>query len=241
MKAMHRLIVTSAAYRQGSNVRAELMEKDPYNRLVARQSRVRLDAEVVRDVELAASGLLCDKIGGPSVFPPQPEGVTSVGQIKRVWKVSEGPDRYRRGLYTWVWRMSPHPLLTSFDVPDATLACTRRNRSNTPLQALTLLNDAAFVEFAQALAGRLVREASGDQERVRLAFRLATGRNPAEDEVAVLMCLLAKQRQTYAADAMAAKQVCGEKIPSGSDEKEFASWVMIGRVVLNLDEAITRE
>jgi hypothetical protein len=241
MKAMHRLIVTSAAYRQASSIRPELMEKDPYNRLIARQSRVRLDAEVVRDAELAASGLLSDKIGGPSAFPPQPEGVTSVGQIKRAWKVSEGPDRYRRGLYTWVWRMTPHPLLTSFDVPDATLACTRRNRSNTPLQALTLLNDAAFVEFAQALAGRLVKEASGDQERVRLAFRLATGRNPAEDEMAVLLRVLEKQRRTYAGDTAEAKKVCGGKVPAGTDEKEFAAWVMVGRVVLNLDEAITRE
>jgi hypothetical protein len=241
MKAMHRLMVSSAAYRQASSVRPELLEKDPYNRLIARQSRVRLDAEVVRDVELAASGLLSDKIGGPSVFPPQPEGVTSVGQIKRVWKVSEGPDRYRRGLYTWVWRMTPHPLLTSFDVPDATLACTRRNRSNTPLQALTLLNDAAFVEFAQALAGRVVKEAGGDDERVRLAFRLATGRSAAEEEMIVLLRVLAKERQTYAADAAGAKQMCGGRAPSGLDGKEFAAWVMVSRVVLNLDEAITRE
>jgi mono/diheme cytochrome c family protein len=241
MKAMHRLLVTSTAYRQASNVQPELMEKDPYNRLIARQSRVRLDAEVVRDVELAASGLLSDKIGGPSVFPPQPEGVTSVGQIKRAWKVSEGPDRYRRGLYTWVWRMTPHPLLTSFDVPDATLACTRRNRSNTPLQALTLLNDAAFVEFAQVLAGRVVKEASGDEKRLRLAFRLATGRNPSADEMALLMRLLTKQRQAYAADAVGAKQVCGGKAPAGLEEREFAAWVMVGRVVLNVDEAITRE
>jgi hypothetical protein len=137
--------------------------------------------------------------------------------------------------------MTPHPLLTSFDVPDATLACTRRNRSNTPLQALTLLNDAAFVEFAQALAGRLVTEVKGDQERVRLAFRLTTGRGPAEDEMAVVLRVLAKQRQTYTADAAGAKQLCGGKTPSGLDEKEFAAWVMVGRVVLNLDEAITRE
>ena len=153
---MHRLIVTSATYRQSSATRPELADIDPYNRLLARQSRVRLDAEIVRDAELEASGLLTDAIGGPSVFPPQPEGVMGLGQVKRVWKTSTGPEAHRRGLYTFLWRSTPHPLLTSFDATNATASCTRRLRSNTPLQALVLMNDEASLEFARAMSARIL-------------------------------------------------------------------------------------
>ena len=146
-KAIHRLIVTSATYRQSSTMRPELVDADPYNRLLARQSRVRLDAEIVRDVGLEASGLLSDAIGGPSVFPPQSEGVMGLGQFKHDWKTSKGADRYRRGMYTFLWRSTPHPLLTAFDATNATASCTRRLRSNTPLQALMLLNDEACLEL----------------------------------------------------------------------------------------------
>src|SRR5439155_8601499 len=140
------------------------------NRLLARQARLRLDAEVVRDVALAATGLLAPKIGGPSVFPPQPDGVYRFTQIQRDWKPSSGPDRYRRGMYTYFWRSAPHPALTVFDAPDSTTTCTRRNRSNTPLQALTLLNDQAFFELAQGLAARVLREApQSDLGRIRYA------------------------------------------------------------------------
>jgi mono/diheme cytochrome c family protein len=217
LKAIHRLIVTSSTYRQSSRIRPELKELDPYNHLLARQSRIRLDAEVVRDVELVASGLLAEKVGGPSVYPPQPEGVLNLGQVRRTWKTSTGPDRYRRGLYTFVWRMTPHPLLTAFDAPDATLTCTRRNRSNTPLQALTLLNDAAFAEFAEALSERIVREGpSGDAGRIDYAFRLSTSRKPFPDEAAILLKVLEKER--------------------GNDP-----WLIVSRILLNLDETITRE
>jgi hypothetical protein len=152
LKHIHRLIVTSATYHQSSRVRPELATIDPNNKLLARQSRLRLDAEIVRDVCLRAGGLLNDKIGGPSVFPPQPEGVMTLGQQRREWKPSAGADRYRRGMYTFFWRATPHPALMVFDSADGFSACTRRVRSNTPLQALTMLNDEAFTEFAQHCA-----------------------------------------------------------------------------------------
>src|SRR5262249_49543119 len=155
-KAMHRLIVTSATYQQSSKYRPELANVDPRSRLLARQNRLRLDAEVVRDNALAASGLLAARIGGPSVFPPQPEGVYAFTQIDKAWKTESGPNRYRRGLYTYFWRSAPHPALMAFAAPEANTTCTRRNRSNTPLQALTLLNDEAFVEFARGLALRVL-------------------------------------------------------------------------------------
>src|SRR5439155_6508062 len=171
VKAVHRLLVTSATYRQASRSRPELATVDPRNRLLARQSRIRLEAEIVRDVALASSGLLAAKIGGPSVFPPQPGGVYRFTQIDKDWKASTGPDRYRRGIYTHFWRSAPHPALTVFDAPDSTSTCTRRNRSNTPLQALTLLNDQGFFELAQALAARILKEAgSDDGPRIRHAF-----------------------------------------------------------------------
>ncbi len=222
LKHIHRLIVTSAAYRQSSRARPELNVMDPNNKLLARQSRLRLDAEVVRDVALAASGLLNDKIGGPSVFPPQPEGVMTLGQSRREWKASEGPDRYRRGMYTFFWRATPNPALTVFDAPDAFSACTRRIRSNTPLQALTLLNDQAFFEFARALADRVLREGQGsDTEKLQLAFRLCLSRAPGGAEEQRLSHLLAQQR--------------------AAEPKEREAWTIVARVLLNLDEMITRE
>ncbi len=241
LKAMHRLIVTSATYRQSSRISPALQEKDPNNRLLARQSRVRLDAEVVRDAELVASGLFSDKIGGPSVFPSQPPGVF-VGQIKRVWKVSEGADRYRRGLYTWVWRLTPHPMLTSFDAPDATQTCTRRNRSNTPLQALTLLNDTAFVECAQSFAQRILREGPlEDAGRIEYGFRLCTSRKLAAEELKVIRNVLEKERVEFKNSPQEAKSLIGETSSLNIAEAELAAWVMVSRVMLNVDEAITRE
>src|SRR5262249_25403932 len=144
-------------YRQSSRVRPELATLDPRNRLLARQTRLRLEAEAVRDVALAASGLLNPKVGGPGVFPPQPDGMYRFTQIDKGWKASTGSDRYRRGMYTYFWRSAPHPALVTFDAPDSTTTCTRRNRSNTPLQALTLLNDSGFVEYAQGLAERILK------------------------------------------------------------------------------------
>ncbi|MGE3777870.1 MAG: PSD1 and planctomycete cytochrome C domain-containing protein, partial [Pirellulaceae bacterium] len=144
LKELHRLLVTSHTYRQSSSDRPDIREKDPNNYFLARQQRLRLEAEIIRDVALTASGLLAPKLGGPPVFPPIPDGVMGQGQVKREWTVSQGPDRYRRGLYTFVYRATPPPALNVFDAPDGYSTCTRRIRSNTPLQALTLLNDAAY-------------------------------------------------------------------------------------------------
>ena len=219
IKGLLRVIMTSATYRQSARVRPELAVADPWNRLKARQSRLRLDAEVIRDVALVASGKLEPQLGGASVFPPQPEGVTTVGQVKRDWVISPGADRFRRGLYTWVWRASPHPLLAVFDAPEGFTACTRRLRSNTPLQALTLLNDAGFVELAAALGERIQREAA-PARRLDYAFQLCLARPPSGRERTRLQALW---------DAECA------------GHGESAAWFSVARVLLNLDETITRE
>ena len=180
LKEMHRVIVTSHTYRQSSSDRPELREKDPNNFLLARQQRLRLDAEIVRDVALTASGLLSTKLGGPPVYPPIPDGVLNQGQSKRTWKESQGEDKYRRGLYTFVYRASPPPSLSVFDAPEGFTTCTRRIRSNTPLQALTLMNDDGFFEFATAL------EKIIQKDGLETAFRRCTTRAPKPDELAVL-------------------------------------------------------
>lgn len=221
LKSIHRLIVSSATYRQSSRVREDLSAVDPDNRLLARQSRIRLDAELVRDAALRASGLLTTTIGGPSVFPPQPEGVMNFGQMRREWIPSTNSDRYRRGLYTFFWRATPHPLFTLFDAPDGTRACTRRLRSNTPLQALMLMNDEAFVEFATALAARTLRDRANDTDRLNGLFRASLARPPSPTESHRLQALLHQQRVT--------------------GRSEAAAWTTLSRVILNLDEFITRE
>ena len=219
MKSVVRAMVTSATYRQSSQVRTDLEEIDPDNRLLSRQSRIRLDAEIIRDSGLAVSRLLDPTVGGPSVYPPQPDGVMKLGQQSRAWDISDGGNRYRRGLYTHFWRATPYPALTVFDAPDATTACTRRNRSNTPLQALTLLNDAAYYEMAGALAELLANSAADtDRERIQLAFNWCVGRDATAEETAILMELL-----------------------QGSQPGNSTRWAAVARTMLNLDEFITRE
>jgi hypothetical protein len=183
LKELHRTIVTSHTYRQSSSNRPELRDNDPANYLLARQTRLRLDAEVVRDVALTASGLLSPKLGGPPVYPPIPDGVMGVGQVKRVWSVSKGTDKYRRGLYTFIYRASPPPSLTVFDAPEGFNSCTRRIRSNTPLQALTLMNDSGFFEFATALEQIIAKDG------LETAFKRCTARTPKPDELVVLQKL----------------------------------------------------
>jgi mono/diheme cytochrome c family protein len=243
LKAIERLILTSASYRQASRLRPGLTKIDPDNRRLARQSRVRLDAELVRDAALTSSGLLTPTIGGPSVFPPQPDGVMTLGQMRREWTADTGADRYRRGLYTFFWRATPHPLLTVFDAPDATRACTRRIRSNTPLQALTLLNDEAFFECARALAARVLDEAPADDAgRLRHAFRLCLARTPSRKELTRLGDLLARQRGEFLADPDAARPlVPAADATTSAEVAERAAWTTVARVLLNLDEFITRE
>jgi mono/diheme cytochrome c family protein len=242
LKEMHRLIVTSATYRQSSRARPELATVDPRNRLLARQNRLRLDAEVIRDCALAASGLLTPTIGGPSVYPPQPPGVYNFTQVPREWKASTGPDRYRRGLYTHIWRSAPYPALTVFDAPDGGSSCTRRNRSTTPLQALTLLNDQAYLELAQGLAARILKDETGpDAARLAYGFRLCTARKASEKELSVLKQLLDKQRETFAREPAKARDLVPADLPKDADVPELAAWTAAARVLLNLDEFITRE
>lgn len=250
LKRMHRRIVTSLTYRQSSKARSDVDSVDPGHRLLARQSRLRLDAEMIRDASLAASGLLSPRVGGPSVFPPQPEGVMSQGQMNREWRPSIGPDRYRRGLYTYFWRATPHPALIVFDAPNAVQACTRRIRSNTPLQALLLLNDQASFEFAQALAARVLGEAASDDKRIVRAFRLCLSREPTAGERQRLRTLLADERLAAATEsAPTAENAVARptRTPSstatgpGDSSREQAAWTTVARVLLNLDEFITRE
>jgi Protein of unknown function (DUF1553) len=223
LKALQRSIVTSSTYRQSSVARSDLAGRDPQNKLLGRQSRLRLDAEIVRDVALAAAGLLTNAIGGPSVFPPQPEGVFDFTQDPKPWNAAIGGDRYRRGMYTHFWRSSPYPMLLTFDAPSGNVTCTRRLRSNTPLQSLTLANDQAFYECAQSLAERVLRDdQSSDFARAELAFRLCVARSPTPEEC-----------QTLA-------QLVHDEVAADSTDR-VQSWTRICRVLLNLDETITRE
>ena len=242
LKAMHSLIVDSATYRQSSAYRPELAELDPTNRLLGRQARLRLEAEIVRDTAMATSGLFTAKIGGPSVFPPQPEGAGRVTQVDRGWVAESGADRFRRGMYTYFWRASPHPGLMVFDASDSTKTCTRRNRSNTPLQALTLLNDEAFQEFARGLATRVLGEApDNNSARVSHAFRVCLGRQPRPTEQARLEQFLAVQLDDFLTHPEKARRVLGQDAPEDADIPQLAAWLAVSRVLLNLDEFVTRE
>jgi hypothetical protein len=242
LKALHKYIVTSATYRQSSKTRPELAQRDPLNVLLARQSRQRLEAETLRDVTLASSGLLVRTIGGPSVRPPQPPGIselTYAGSAK--WVESNGPERFRRGLYIWFQRTSPYPMLMTFDAPDSNVCCVRREKSNTPLQALTLLNDTVFVECAQALGKRIIEEKKGDpRERIACAFRLCVSREPSATELNRLLKLHDDLVELCKAKPEEAAKLLGKAKPSG-DVAEAAAWVALARALLNLDEFVTRE
>jgi hypothetical protein len=222
MKAMHRLIVMSATYRQASAITPELQERDPYNKLLARGPRFRVEAETIRDITLAASGLLSKKIGGPSVFPYQPEGIWDIPYSDDEWELSEGEDRYRRGIYTFLRRTAPYPSMLTFDATSREFCTERRIRTNTPLQALTTLNDPAFFEGAQAMAKRVLAEGGTDtRSRIQYAFRLCTSRRPKPGELDRI-----------------AKWYESEKAAQGSAE---AAWTMLSNVLLNLDETLTKE
>ena len=211
MKAMDRLIVTSTAYRQSSSVTPALQAKDPYNRLIARGPRFRMEAEMVRDTVLGASGLLSAKIGGPSVFPPQPPGIWDMPYNDDVYVESQGEDRYRRGIYTFARRSAPYPTMINFDAPSREVCTVRRTRTNTPLQALNLLNDQAFWEAARAMAGRLAKEGGADaRSRIDYGYRAATGRHAKPDEMDYLTKYEAKQQEHFAAHPDEAKKVGGD-------------------------------
>lgn len=241
-KSIIRLIVSSATYRQSSDVRADLTVSDPMNSLLARQRRFRLEAEAIRDMALATSGLLCRKMGGPSVFPYQAEGILEHRATPATWILSEGEDRYRRGLYTWVWRLTPHPSLPLFDAPDGVTACTRRTRSNVPVQALTLLNGPTFIEAARATAVRvLAAAAKSDAERLVTLMKICLSREPSTSELRLLQTLITEQREVFNSNQEQALKVCQSSAPPDCSSVEFATWVVASRVILNLDEFISRE
>ncbi|HUY35506.1 MAG TPA: PSD1 and planctomycete cytochrome C domain-containing protein [Pirellulales bacterium] len=239
MKSLQRLIVTSAAYRRSSVARPESQSRDPSNALLARQASLRLSSEQIRDSALGASGLLNPATGGPSVFPPQSESVAKEG-FDNSWIVSQGPDRYRRGLYTFIQRLSPFAQNVTFDAPATSGICTRRERSNTPLQALTLLNDPVFFEAAQALAARVLREAPGGvAERIDHAFQLCLARRPTSDETARLSAYYQEQLAILRQEPQAAGALFRGYV-EGVDPSEGAAWSCLASVLLNLHEFITR-
>lgn len=236
MKSILRQMVLSQTYRQSSVARPELATRDPKNRLLARQVRLRLSAESVRDATLAVSGLLSPTVGGPSVKPPQPASVTKEG-YSNSWKPSEGADRYRRGLYTWLQRTTPYAQFMTFDMPDMSRVCARRERSNTPLQSLQLLNDPVFFEASQALAARVLREAPGvDQRRLTHLFALSLSRAPTEAESARLLEYLRRQRQLLSETDSSTNETSSKEI-----SRDETAWGLVCSVVLNLDEFINRE
>ncbi|MBK9316259.1 MAG: PSD1 domain-containing protein [Acidobacteria bacterium] len=247
LKAMHRLIVNSATYRQSSDARKDLNETDPRNLLLARQERFRVEAEIVRDAALSASGLLNPRIGGPSVRPPQPDGVYAFTQNKKKWVVAAGAERFRRALYTQFYRSAPYPLFTTFDAPDFQTVCTRRQRSNTPLQSLTLANDPAFLEIAQGLAIRLVRDVPGEfaaklDLRLHHAFALCFSRPPNATELTALRGYVERQVQGFAGQPASAMALVNDELTkAGLTEAQGAAMTAAVRVLFNTDNFITRE
>ena len=243
LKAMHRLIVTSATYRQSSAVGPDRYHRDPFNRLLARGPRLRLDAEIVRDNALAISGLLSRRLGGPPVFPDQPDGVWALPQSSERWNTSVGPDKYRRGLYTFWRRTAPYAAFTLFDAPSRQVTCGRRPKSNTPLQALATLNDAVFAQASAGLARRMIAEARTERDRAVRGFRLCVGRVPTDAEIALVVGLYRDAVADYRAKPAAAKSLC-ETLPdrpAGVGDAELAAWTLTANALLNLDETITKE
>ncbi len=232
--------MTSATYRQDAAVTPVLLDKDPYNRLLARGPRFRMEAEMVRDVALAASGLLSPAIGGPSVFPLQPDGIWDNPYSDDVWQTSEGADRHRRGLYTFIRRTSPYPSFMTFDATSREFCTVRRVRTNTPLQALTGLNDEAFFEAARALAVRVaVPGPASARRRASEAFRLVTGRHPTEGEVDAIVGSYKRQLARYRLKPADAAKVMKASAPS-PQVTEQAAWTLVANALLNLDETLTK-
>lgn len=243
-KTLIKKIVMSATYRQSSMRRIDLSEMDPQNRLLASQNRLRVEGEIVRDISLDVAGLLVRKIGGPSVFPTLPPGIAELsyaGNFK--WTVSNDTDRYRRGMYTFFKRTAPHPNLITFDCPDANLTCVDRNKSNTPLQALVGLNNESFAESAQALAKRILGSGENANAKLRLvtAFRICVARFPSERDVKELLDLLEASRRWYADHQDQAKALVGNFGVPNISIQENAAWIATARILINLDEFITRE
>jgi hypothetical protein len=243
-KQMVKLLVTSATYRQSSNARPDVAVKDPLNTLLARQSRLRLPAELIRDEALYAAGLLDLRIGGPSVRPPQPKGVAELsyaGSVK--WNESTGADRYRRGLYILFQRTVPYPQLMNFDEPSSNLSCTRRERTNTPLQALVTLNDPQMIEAARALAEKAMKNGTDDAARLRIIATRVLARPLSVKETSVVNRIHAELLAHYKAKPEDAKALTGvgeTKPDPAVDASELAAWTLVCNQMLNLDEALNK-
>jgi hypothetical protein len=245
IKRMLKLIVTSATYRQSSQGTPEMFQHDPYNRLLARGPRRRLDAEMIRDQALAVSGLLSHKLGGPPVMPPQPDGIWQVVYSGDKWETSKGEDKYRRGLYTFWRRTSPYPSMISFDAPSREFCVVRRTRSNTPLQALTLLNDPVYVECAQALAKRMLTEGgSTDEGRAAFGVHACLARQARPEEVKKLVRLARNELLHYEDDSASATNLlkfAGSVSAEKTAPSELAAWTVVANVLLNLDEFVMKQ
>ena len=242
-KRLIREVVLSATYRQSSLYRPDFVDVDPTNRLWHRQGRFRVEAEIVRDLYLAASGLLTRKVGGASVFPPLPPGIAQLNYDRGfTWETSQGSDRYRRGMYTFFKRTAPHPNLMTLDSPESNVVCLARNRSNTPLGALVTLNNEVYVEAAQAMARRaLLLSAVDDQDRLVQVWRLCVPRIPTAGELQRLQLLLVRSRKWYRNRPQDARQRVGVQGVAGDAAWEVAAWIAVARVILNLDEVTTRD
>jgi hypothetical protein len=250
LKHLHRLITGSATYRQQSYGTPDSYARDPYNRLLARGPRLRVEGELVRDIALAASGLLNEQVGGRSVFPPAPEFLFQppVSYGPKVWPEEKDAQRYRRGLYTFRYRSVPYPFLQTFDAPNGDTSCVRRPRSNTPLQALVTLNEPLALECARALAWRTLRQCgAADSERIQFAFRCCLARTPTREEATELLRLVGKEEKHYAAPKARPWELAADdpakppKLPAGISPSQAAAWTVVARVLLNLDETITKE
>ena len=242
MKAIQRLMLTSATYRQSSHVAPELLARDPYNKLYARGPRFRVEAEMVHDIALSASGLLSAKMYGPSVFPYQPEGILDLPYNDEKWIESQGEDRYRRAIYTMIHRSAPYPSLSTFDAPSRETCTVRRVRTNTPLQALTVLNDPYFFDAARAMAKRMLSEGgTRPQDWATYGFRLAVSRRPTQNELDQLVSFYQQQLAAYKLNPQAAAKTVNAKPAGISNAPELAAWTMVANVLLNMDETISKD
>ena len=235
-KELHRVIVSSATYRQDSDIRSDLLTADPDNILLARGPRFRLDGEVVRDMILKASGLLSDKMGGPGVYPPQPVSVAAAAYGNTKWPISAGEDRYRRSLYTWSKRTAPFAAFTVFDAPTGEICVAKRDRSNSPLQALTLLNDAMFVEMAEAAASKAMAKHEDNEAIVADLFQRFLTRPPNNEEQNALLSYFENQRQRFEKGELNAT----EWLEEADSSPDLAAWALVARALMNLDETITK-
>jgi len=251
LKHLHRTILNSATYRQSSLVRASddqrrAVEIDPDNYLLARQTRFRVEAEIVRDLALVASGLFAPEVGGPGIYLPQPDGIYDFTQNKKDWPTATGADRYRRTMYTMFYRSAPYPLLSTFDAPDFSVVCTRRVRSNTPLQSLTVANDVVFTELAEGMAVRVLKDQTltKDDDRCQTLFRYCLTRTPESQEVEVLLNFFSRELSRFQSKPQAAAQFVKHAVDAHSTDghsvENLAAWTSVARALLNTDEFLMR-